>query len=160
MDEPIPLLSEVIEFVPEEKKLFIEVKNNEEVVEPLTEILEDHKDKMRNISVMSFNENVLEEIKEKFPDLTVNLLISFDKEKEIKSCDLAKKIKHMELDGLGLQSHMLLTQGFIEPILFEGKKVHVWTVDQPEEAKRYKELGLASITTNKPGQMKNYLLAS
>ena len=95
MDEPIPLLSEVIEFIPEEKKLFIEVKNNEEAVEPLTEILEDHKDKMRNISVMSFNENVLEEIKEKFPDLTVNLLISFDKEKEIKSCDLAKKIKHM-----------------------------------------------------------------
>ena len=86
--------------------------------------------------------------------------MSFDKEKEIKSCDLAKKIKHMELDGLGLQSHMQLTQGFIEPILFEGKKVHVWTVDQPEEAKRYKELGLASITTNKPGQIKNYLLAS
>ena len=99
-------------------------------------------------------------IKEKFPDLTANLLMSFDKEKEIKSCDLAKKIKHMELDGLGLQSHMQLTQGFIEPILFEGKKVHVWTVDQPEEAKRYKELGLASITTNKPGQIKNYLLAS
>ena len=160
MNEPIPLLSEVIELIPEEKKLFIEVKNNEEAVEPLTEILEDHKDKMSNISVISFNENVLKKIKEKFPDLTVNLLISFDKEKEVKSCDLAKKIKHMELDGLGLQSHMQLTQGFIEPILFEGKEVHVWTVDQPEEAKRYKELGLASITTNKPGQIKNHLLAS
>ena len=50
LNEPIPLLSEVIELIPEEKKLFIEVKNNEEAVEPLTEILQGHEDKIKNIS--------------------------------------------------------------------------------------------------------------
>jgi phosphoribosyl-dephospho-CoA transferase len=31
---------------------------------------------------------------------------------------------------------------------------------QPEQAKRYSELGLSSITTNKPGQIKKWLQAS
>ena len=73
---------------------------------------------------------------------------------------LLSKIRRSNIDGLGLQSHMQLTKGFLRALLKENKAIHVWTVDQPEEAKRYQEIGLASVTTNRPGQIRNFLLAS
>ena len=70
------------------------------------------------------------------------------------------ELKETGIDGCGAQAHPRLTENFVNSLTSIDKKVHVWTVDQPEQAKRYAELGLSSITTNKPGQIKNWLLAS
>ena len=99
-------------------------------------------------------------VKELLPDITVNLLVSFEEEVEKQKERLLSKIRRSNIDGLGLQSHMQLTKGFLRALLKENKAIHVWTVDQPEEAKRYQEIGLASVTTNRPGQIRNFLLAS
>ena len=160
MNELIPLLSEVMDLIHEDKKLFIEVKNGIQAVQPLGEILENYSELHKNISVVSFNEEVITQIKQKFPDIKVNLLIAFDRDPDIKSSDLLKKLKQRNIDGTGLQSHMQLTKAFIDPIMEANKEVHVWTVDQPEQAKHYKEMGLHSITTNIPGSIKTYLLSA
>lgn len=160
INEPIPVLEEVIELVPKDKKLFIEVKNGRRAVKPIVDILQDYKEQQKNISIISFNEEVLLGVKEFLPNMTVNLLVSFEEEVGKQREQLLAKIRRSNIDGLGLQSHMQLTKGFLNPLLEENKKIHVWTVDQPEEAKRYQEMGLASVTTNRPGQIRNFLLAS
>ena len=38
-----------------------------------------------------------------------------------------------------------------------GQRVHVWTVDLPEEAKWLAGLGVDSIVTNRPGLIRDYL---
>ena len=159
VNEPIPLLTEVIELVPEEKKLFIEVKNGLRAIEPLHKILKNYKNKHNNIYIISFQEKVIEKIKEKIPTIKANLLISFDKTPNIEKNIIRDKIKNLRADGVGLQAHMQLTNSFILPFRENNSEVHVWTVDQPEQAKLYKEMGLNSITTNSPGSIKNYLLA-
>ena len=160
INEPIPVLEEVIELIPKDKKLFIEVKNGKRAINPLVDVLQVYKEQQKNISIISFNEEVLSGVKELLPDITVNLLVSFEEEVEKQKERLLSKIRRSNIDGLGLQSHMKLTKGFLRALLKENKAIHVWTVDQPEEAKRYQEIGLASVTTNRPGQIRNFLLAS
>ena len=64
-----------------------------------------------------------------------------------------------EADGAdGFSStHKLIDDSFIKGILSEGFEYHVWTVDDPETARRFKRLGAKSITTNVPGYMRQNL---
>ncbi len=57
--ERIPLLSEVIETVPEGKKLFVEVKCGPEIIEPLDILLDQNIIPFSNIFIMHFNLNTL-----------------------------------------------------------------------------------------------------
>jgi glycerophosphoryl diester phosphodiesterase len=61
---------------------------------------------------------------------------------------------------VGAQNHPKLNKNFVETIKNLKKDVHVWTVNEEEEAKEYQLLGLSSITTNKPKIIKDYLLTS
>ena len=66
-------------------------------------------------------------------------------------------MKEINADGIGAQNHNSLNIHFFNKINRENKKVHVWTVNSKEEAKRYCELGLDSVTTNCPGKIIKYL---
>jgi len=59
-------------------------------------------------------------------------------------------------DGFS-STHKLIDDSFIKAILSEGFEYHVWTVDDPETAQRFKRLGAKSITTNLPGYIKKSL---
>ncbi len=159
INEPIPLLQDVIELIPKDKKLFVEIKNGKNSIIPIVEILKEYKEHQDKISIISFKEEVLSGIKEYLPDMKVNLLIAFSEEAEKQKEGLLTNIKKLNIDGLSFQSHMQLTNSYLKSLVEENKNIHVWTVDQPEEAKRYQEMGLASVTTNRPGQIRDFLLA-
>jgi glycerophosphoryl diester phosphodiesterase len=59
-------------------------------------------------------------------------------------------------DGFS-STHKLIDDSFIKGIQSEGFEYHVWTVDDPETARRFKRLGAKSITTNLPGYIKKSL---
>ena len=42
-------------------------------------------------------------------------------------------------------------------VLIEGFEYHMWTVDDPETARRFKRLGAESITINVPGYISQNL---
>jgi glycerophosphoryl diester phosphodiesterase len=47
---------------------------------------------------------------------------------------------------------------FIQKLRDAGYEAfHVWTVDDPQVARFYKDLGVASITTNRPGWLREQL---
>ena len=105
--------------------------------------------------MISFNAEVIKEIKLRLPEVTCNLLTAFDPSYYEK--DLPQLLKKIDADGVGVQNHVKLTKDFIENI---NKDVHVWTVNEGEKAKKYSLLGLSSITTNKPRYIKYFLSAS
>ena len=157
-NERIPLLEKVLEEMPLNKEIFIEVKTGLEIVDPLISLILNSKIKQKNISIISFNDQVIKEIKLCLPDATSNLLIAFDPPYNEK--DLTQLLKKIGADGVGVQNHPKLTNSFIKKIKNINKDVHVWTVDKADEAKKYSLLGLSSITTNKPKLIKDYLSAS
>ncbi|MDA7601435.1 glycerophosphodiester phosphodiesterase family protein [Gammaproteobacteria bacterium] len=157
-DELIPSLEEVLKEVPLDKEIFIEVKTGLEIIDPLTSLVLNSKIMLKNISIISFNDRVIKEIKLCLPDTTCNLLTAFDP--SYNEQDLPQLLKEIGADGVGAQNHPKLTKDFIDKIKSINKDVHVWTVNEGDEAKQYSMLELSSITTNKPKHIKNCLSAS
>ena len=157
-NELIPSLEEVLKEVPLDKEIFIEVKTGLEIIDPLISLVLSSKITQRNISMISFNDQVIKEIKLRLPDTRCNLLTAFDPSYNEK--DLPQLLKKIGADGVGVQNHPKLTKDFIDKIRNINKDVHVWTVNEGDEAKKYFSLEISSITTNKPKHIKNYLSAS
>ena len=156
-EETIPLLSEVLDLIPKKKEIYIEVKTGTEITDQLIKDIYQHKEKTKEISIISFYPEVIKEIKSMAPELTANLLVNFEGHKLIEENDIVRMMKEINADGIGAQNHKSLDIHFFNKINRENKKVHVWTVNSKEEAKRYYELGLDSITTNCPGKIREYL---
>ena len=156
-EETIPLLSEVLDLIPKKKEIYIEVKTGTEITDQLIKDIYQHKEKIKEISIISFNPEVIKEIKSIAPELTANLLVNFEGHKLIEENDIVRMMKEINADGIGAQNHKSLDIHFFNKINRENKKVHVWTVNSKEEAKRYYELGLDSVTTNCPGKIREYL---
>ena len=154
--EKIPLLRDVLSSSPSKKEVFIEIKVGVEIVEPLILELSSSKRNLDTISIISFNPEVIKETKIICKEVTANLLVCFDPEVNIEN-DLAESLHFLHADGVGAQNHLKLDERFIQNIQATGKKVHVWTVNDIDEAKRYEELGIDSITTNKPKVIKKGL---
>ena len=152
--ETIPTLSEVLKKIPQKKKIFIEVKEGTESIDPLIRNIQENKLEYDQITVVSFHEEVVAKIKQEMHQVSANLLIHFE-DGTIPSEEIIKRLFQSNLDGVGVQNHAYLTNDFVNPILREGKKVHVWTVDDVDKAKSYKKMGLSSITTNVPGLIKS-----
>ena len=156
-EETIPLLSEVLDLIPKKKEIYVEVKTGTEITDQLIKDIYQHKEKIKEISIISFYPEVIKEIKSIAPELTANLLVNFEGPKLIEENDIVRMMKEINADGIGAQNHKSLDVHFFNKINRENKKVHVWTVNSKEEAKRYYELGLDSVTTNCPGKIREYL---
>ena len=156
-EETIPLLREVLELIPNKKEIYIEVKTGTEIIDKLIKEIYQQKEKVCNVSIISFYPEVIKEIKSIAPELTVNLLVNFEGHKLIEENEIVSVMKKTNADGIGAQNHKSLDVHFFNKIIRENKKVHVWTVNSKEEAKRYYELGLDSVTTNCPGKIREYL---
>ena len=155
--ETIPTLEEVLQEIPEDKKIFIEIKTGTESIDPLIEDIQKSKVESNCITVISFHQEVVKQVKRSRESLNVNLLIAFSGPKEILNEEVLQRLTEFKLDGVGAENHSRLSHTFVAPILEANKKVHVWTVDDIEQAKTYKELGLSSITTNVPQLIRSAL---
>lgn len=155
--EAIPSLHEVLSEMPLDKKIFIEVKEGIETIDPLIEDIQKNKLDPKYISIISFHQEVVKRVKQAMESLTVNFLIAFSSPKEFLDEEVLLKLLEFNLDGVGAESHSRLSRNFVELISEKNKKVHVWTVDDINQAKKYKEMGLSSITTNVPGLIKSAL---
>ncbi|MFI4912650.1 MAG: glycerophosphodiester phosphodiesterase [Sedimentisphaeraceae bacterium JB056] len=151
--EKIPYLSEVIDVIPQEKKLFIEIKCGSEVVPFLKKVIEDS-GRSEDLRIISFDCDALTEAKKVMPDVPMYWLISGKKDKESgkvlpynqESIDV---VKHRGLDGLDVQ-FSVLTKEFVDSVHAAGLEIFVWTVDFMDDVRRMHGLGVDGITTNYP----------
>jgi glycerophosphoryl diester phosphodiesterase len=69
---------------------------------------------------------------------------------------LVQIAKNNGLDGLDVH-YAGVTKELTDAVKAAGQKLYVWTVDDPEEAIRLVGLGVAGITTNRPGWLRQQL---
>ena len=63
-------------------------------------------------------------------------------------------------EGLGVNDTPSLDAAAIQKIHAAGLKVHVWTIDKINDAKRLLDLGVDGLITNRPGWLKSSSFAS
>jgi len=154
----IPLISEVFATIPEGKKIYIEIKSESEILPRLFEELVKSGLKKNQVIVISFDKDVIRNFKSKEPEIKAFWLSDFKKDKFSGKTEPSLKnvidvLRQTGADGFS-STRKIIEDSFIKAIQNEGYEYHVWTVDDPETARRFRRLGAKSITTNLPGYMK------
>ena len=149
----IPLLADVIKTIPENKVIYIEVKCGPEIVPALiTTILNSNLNK-EQISIISFDSDVIKAFKAIVPNIKANWL--YDVASPVANNDLLDCLNNIKADGLG--SNNIHSKKLVDIIVQAGFEYHSWTVDDIAIAKKLLQWGSASITTNRPGYLKQQL---
>lgn len=151
--EKIPLLSEVFELVPANRKLVVEVKSGVETIFPLQKLIaasgiEDQ------LIIISFDRESIISAKQQLPEIPAYwLLHSFIMTSHDKAIEIAKEYN---LDGLDV-NYRLVDEEFMEKMEAGNLKTYVYTVNDIETAEKLYYLGVKGITTDRPGWMREEL---
>lgn len=152
----IPTIAEVFATIPQGKKIFIEVKCGAEIIPTLLNEIDQSGLTQEQIVVISFNKQVIQQLKIKAPQYKASWLCSFNKQEtgEITPAlaTVLKTLKQIQADGLS--SNTALPASVIEAVSQQGYEWHVWTINDLNTARRMQALGVLSITTDVPGSMR------
>ena len=160
--ERIPTIGEVFATVPEGKRILIEIKCGPEILGPLEEAIATSGLQAEQMIIISFDADVVAGAKQKLPHLKAFWITDFEiGEKTGKwkpSVDeILATLKRIDADGVDCKAHRVVDRGFVERLREADMELHVWTINDPSTAKRFRDLGVDSITTDRPGWIKEQL---
>jgi glycerophosphoryl diester phosphodiesterase len=157
--EKIPFLQELLDVVPDGKRLFIEIKTGPEILPELEKVLARSGKKPEQIVIIGFNYDVVKKSKAEMPQYqTLWLAAANNKTKEFPPVDeLIKQVQLAKLDGLDLHSGFPINNDFVAKVHKAGLKLYTWTVDDPAVARQEAAAGVDGITTNRPEWLRNQL---
>jgi glycerophosphoryl diester phosphodiesterase len=152
--EKMPALEEVLDEMPDGNTLLLEVKCGVEILPVLADFVLEGR-----VIVMSFNADVVAGVKEMMPSVEAFWLARYKKKLVGRGYrgeldGMLKVLSETGADGCGAKAHQSIDEEFVGRLHEAGMKVDVWTVDDPAEAKRYIELGVDYLTTNRPEYIK------
>ncbi len=157
----IPTIAEVFSTIPDQKKIYIEIKCGKEIIPKLLEEFRRSGLEQEQMVVISFDHEVIKEFKAKEPHIKAFWLSGFKKNIYGKSTPSVKTVlrvlKRINADGFS-SSKDISGESFIKQVMEHGYEYHVWTVDDLNTAKRFRKWGAKSITTNVPGYIKQNLI--
>ncbi len=158
--EKIPFLEEILPTIPEGRNLYIEIKCGPEILPHLKTTIE-KSGKKQQIVIIGFDLETVAKSKEWMPSLPTYWLRATEKQKDAEVLiphgrELIRMVRENSLDGLDVQSNGI-TKEFVNAAHEAGLYVYAWTVNDPDEARRLKELGVDGITTDRPGWLKGQL---
>lgn len=157
--EPIPTFDEVLKALPPGKLFVIELKTGPEIVPLVKKHLEADPKKRdhRDFLFISFHADTIAKCKELLPSIRAHWLTGFKTDKETGVCTpdadtICQTVAKIGADGVGMQSNRKqLQKDFVIDLKSGGvREFHIWTVDEPADAKYFQKLGAIGITTNRP----------
>ena len=160
--EKLPLLSEVLATIPDGKRLFIEVKCEAEVVPELVRELKEADKKHEQTAIIGFSADAMAAVKQALPHLEVYWIVNIKPDPKATKPpltveELITTAKRIKADGLDLSACDTIDKVFGDKVRSAGLKLAVWTVDDPVVARSMQAAGVQSLTTNRPGWMREQL---
>lgn len=160
--EKIPTLREVLDTIPKDCKLIIEIKSEDNILEKLNMELSKKDLQNSQIEIIAFDIATIAKAKQMMPQYKMLWLLDLDyywywwftyssKQK------LIEKIKSHNLDGVDVWAGKLLNYNFIKSFNEAGLLVYGWTINNGEKAKTLIEYGIDGITTDRAQWMTEQL---
>lgn len=158
--ERIPLLDEVLDALPAEKGLLVEIKADRAIVGPLTELLSGHPAAERT-TLISFDVDALDAMGRALPQVPRVWILDAERESRFGPWipvepRVAAQARAWGFAGIDVR-HEGASAELAEACRVEGIELHVWTVDDGARARRLAAMGVASLTTNRPGALRTAL---
>lgn len=162
--EPLPTFAEVMAVVPAGKLFVLELKTGPEIVPLLKAELERLKPNLKDMLIIAFNKETVSAVKRDLPGIRTHWLTGYKKNKTTGQWrpspeEVADGLKSTGADGLGTQGNReIVTPEFVMSLQKQGlREFHVWTIDEPADAKYFQQLGAIGITTNRPALIRESL---
>jgi glycerophosphoryl diester phosphodiesterase len=157
----IPTLEEVLEAVPEGRRLFIEVKCDKSALGILEQTIE-ASGKRERVVLISFSLPLIERAKRTMPDVPAYWVYGFSFRERASwgnptMLGLIGRAEKAGLDGLDLDGEGPITEAFVEKLRAKGMDLYVWTVNDPKRARELLAMGVTGITTDRPGFLRQQL---
>lgn len=147
-DERIPTLKEIVELIPNEKKLVVEIKSDISLV-PVLEREFKNDQKLDQLIFIAFNYETIKAVKQLMPENKAYWLSSRFSEPV---SSVLRKVKNDGLDGVDIH-YSLITPELMNIAKELFLEVHCWTVDDHVKARELGMLGINSVTTNVPDRI-------
>ena len=147
--ERVPTLKQVLELSRGKAKVVIELKyygHDENLEQRVVDIVEDA-DMVSETAIMSLKYGAVKKLRELRPDWKVGLL----------SATAIGDLTSLDADFLAVAMGMA-SAGFVRRSHAAGKKVYVWTVNDPVSMSRMISLGVDGIITDEPEMARQVLL--
>jgi glycerophosphoryl diester phosphodiesterase len=162
LNERIPTLEQVLDTVPENKYLFIEIKCGSEILTELKNLIDKSNLLHDKVKLIGFDFDVMKKARKIFDRFEISWVKNIEYLEMMKSWQpvLAKiiaKTQQANLDGLDFSAGRIIDKTFVDLIKTAGLKLYVWNVDDPSDAKRLIDAGIDGITTNCPQWLKGQL---
>jgi len=161
LSEKIPTLGEVLTLIPDDRRLFIEIKCGQEILPELGQVLQRSGKAPEQTVIIGFDYQTMKAAKSKFANLEVNWLVAspgrINKMARLKQ--VIEKAVAAKLDGLDLNCRFPIDRESVARVHGAGLKLYTWTVDNPKIALREAEAGVDGITTNRPAWLREQLAA-
>ena len=160
--EQIPTLSEVLDTVPRDKRIYIEIKSGPEIVPFLEKDLIKSRLLPEQVMIIAFDAGVIAAVKQSLPMLKAFWLTDFTRNDPYglwtpSAEAILETVTLCRADGVDLQAHSVVDRSFVQLLHTHKKEVHAWDVNDPATARRFEEMGAESLTTNHPGQIRTVL---
>ncbi len=151
----IPTLEEVLETVPPGKTLVVEIKCPKTVLPELERTLARAPNGGR-VTLIAFDYETISEAKRRMPETPAFWLYGFSAEDADRYGirgpeDLLRRVRTANLDGLDLRHNGPWVGELAKSLRDIGKATYVYTVNDPVQARRLRDLGVAGLTTDRPG---------
>jgi len=162
--ERIPTLGEMLDALPDGKRLVIEIKDGPRLVPVLAHKLAERKIEADRLLVIAFGADVVAESKRLLPDVKALWLCSPSLDKH-SHCykpsyeSVLQTLERIDADGLDIRADPgYVTPEFVQQLTDRGLELHCWTVNDPRLASQFRDLGVKSITTDVPDVIRRGLI--
>ncbi|MCC6125350.1 MAG: glycerophosphodiester phosphodiesterase [Pirellulales bacterium] len=158
--EKMPTLEEALATVPAGRKIFLHCYSPKADVAKLKKPLAASGLKPEQVVFISFEIDACKEFKKLFPNYKAYWLASYKKKSEDRPptvAELIRRAKTAGVEGIDLESKFPIDKAFVEKVHRAGLEMHVWTVDDEAVARKLMQAGVDSITTNRPGRLRDSL---
>jgi len=158
----IPQLREVLQTIPDGKRLFIEIKSGPEIIPELKRDLTYAAKLPAQTVIIGFSAKTMEAAKKELPHLQVYWIVDIKpkpntSDKPWTAENLIQTAKSAGVDGLDLSAHDSIDREFANKVRDAGLKLAVWTVNDPKLARQMIDAGVQGVTTDRPGWMREQL---
>ncbi len=152
--ERLPTLADVLAAVPKGRTVFVEIKSGADTVPDIAAVIRASAP-AGNVAFESFDLPVLAAVGREFPDAARYWLVGVRTDRQTgrklpHEREVAEVAKAAGVTGVAVD-HRGVDPGFRDAVAGVGLVLSVWTVDDPEVARRMRDLGVAWIETNRPG---------
>ena len=148
----IPLLDEVLDFLPQNKECFIEIKSDADTV-PFLDKLRIEK---KNITFLSFDKNVVLALKKRFPNKLVFQSFHMLQIERYGIKKILEFYKNGNSDGLSIDIRGLSNKT-IDKILEKKIDLIIWTLNSMERLKELSKKNIRAIITDEVKDFTDFL---